>query len=145
MGKKEITLPRYQDGTPKFPTGLTGDQAEIWAEIIFRIIDAGRLDSTDWDQALELLKLEIRRNELIDELHLREAGNFEPSTEWLDLLDPHEFDRRFNQHNGESRTQKEAYFKTEADYRQTFGENKYKSWDSYRSARWKRIRKRLGK
>jgi len=68
----------------------------------------------------------------------------------MDLQDvrlalPVEFDKRFLKHLQNSQTQKEAYLKTEKEYRSVYNENKYSNFDSYRIARYVRLKRRLSR
>lgn len=58
---------------------------------------------------------------------------------------PAEFDKRFSKHLQNSRTHKEAYKKTEADFRSIYDENKYSNFESFRRARYVRLKRRLNR
>ena len=53
----------------------------------------------------------------------------------IKLVYPREFDKRFWQYVRECRTHKQAYQKTESDYRTVYDKNKYSSFESFRVAR----------
>jgi hypothetical protein len=53
---------------------------------------------------------------------------------FINLYLPAEFDKRFEFHYRQSRTYKEAYEKTESDYKSLFGLNKYSSYESFKKA-----------
>lgn len=52
----------------------------------------------------------------------------------IKLHKPKEFDKRFDENLKTSKTYKEAYQKTEKEYREIFGENKYSSFKSFRNS-----------
>jgi hypothetical protein len=57
----------------------------------------------------------------------------------IQLHDCNAFDRRFEFHYVRSRTYTEAYEKTEEEYSQVFGQNKYASFTSFKKTYNRRI------
>lgn len=64
------------------------------------------------------------------------------TNEDVKLHDPHEFDKRFVDYTSECETYEEAYLMAEADYKKAgLGNRKYSSYNSFRVARTKRIKR----
>ncbi len=61
--------------------------------------------------------------------------------DFVHLHDPRRFDERFLEKTRTCETYEEAYQAVEGEYRQTFGTRKYSNYNSYRRARWRRIKK----
>jgi hypothetical protein len=63
------------------------------------------------------------------------------TTKELELLTPNGFDSCYFRHLADSTTCKEAYEKTEAEYKAVFRKNRYSGYESYRVIRNKRLKK----
>lgn len=61
----------------------------------------------------------------------------------MHLHNPHEFDARFLEKLAECDTMEEAYLQVEDEYKRTFGEPKYRNFESYYRARRCRIKKKI--
>lgn len=134
---------------PHPPRDLSRAGMQAWFDISTQIIQQGRFHEDVWDQVDKLARIEEARERLIDKLELHpeqeDPDGFQPVIDFIHLREPEEFDKRFLDYVSESESYPEAYFKVEMEHRLSFGENKYSSYDSFRAARYKRIKKKLNK
>lgn len=59
---------------------------------------------------------------------------------FIKLHKPREFDKRFEENYTDSGNQREAYEKTELEYKSVFGETKYSSFESFINTYYNRVR-----
>lgn len=66
----------------------------------------------------------------------------EPDPNYIYLHNPYNFDERFEELTREHDTYEEAYHAVEAEFKKAFGHTKYSNYDSYRMARYRRIKEK---
>jgi hypothetical protein len=69
----------------------------------------------------------------------------EISSRQLKMRTPEGFDQLFEQAINKGKTQPEVFEQMNAEFKEAFGESRYKNFESYRVTRQKRIKKKLNK
>src|SRR5699024_8563867 len=87
----------------------------------------------------ELEALEARRARILEELGI--SAGYHPfyCGDFVHLDDPEAFNKRFDELLKEYETYRQTYFAVEAEYVRSFGKNKYSGYESFKSARSRRL------
>jgi hypothetical protein len=119
------------------PDDLGKEALLHWYETVNILLSKQKLCEINVEDVNQLARLESERTGLMKTL-----GLVERNMDFIDLANPKKFDARFDELQAQFKLKLEAYMAVEAEYRKTFGKNKYSSYNSYRNARNERVNKR---
>lgn len=113
------------------PEALDEVGREVWRDVVLALLRKDAFYKDLLPKIWKLCEIESRREELIEQIGIREKRAPFRDARFVDLANPEKFDERFEKYLPLANTKKQAFEWVEREFSETFGRNKYSGYRSF--------------